>query len=328
MTDLLGEAIAEERAAFEEDLASTGLDDQLFLLVLKDNAIAGYGSAAVPFLPLPIEFAGALSRDMHLDHEFLAGALARSIEILRPRGRTSLLGAAVAVRETSLRLRTDEQERLELVLEAIDCFAGPRLARLRGRSLIELGTILRDGRSPYDALFAYRQAELLLMHSQDSAGLAALSYHRAVTARVSELYEEGLQHLDAARHHLGDRDDLLLQGLRAESTICLYESGDVEAAAITVDEWIAGLPPDTDDPFNSALPYSLRARSRLHRGELDPALDDLTTAGSACRNGDPAIHHANLSGYRTCPAPTIVRPGSPGHAQQSAPRPHARRPSE
>ncbi|CAM3725894.1 CHAT domain-containing protein [Kibdelosporangium persicum] len=281
MTDPLTAVIAEEQQFFEDEVRRAGIDGRLALVKMKDGAVSGYGGAAVPVLPVPIALLPRLLQADATDRETLAAAVAESIKLLRPYGKTALLGAALSVRVEQLRLRAHPEELLAIAIEAVQCFAGPPVARLRGRCLIDLGTVMRDAGAPYDALIAYDKAEVLLSQAADEAGLAALAYHRAVIARSAGLYEEGLLHLDVA-------GDVVPDVVVSEKAICLFESGDVTAAAGLVDTWVAEVRGHAPT-FNHVLPYSMRARIRLRRNELDSALEDLTVAVETA--GDTVRRH-------------------------------------
>jgi CHAT domain-containing protein len=278
MSDGLAEVLAAERQVFEDELRRTNLQGRLVALEMTDQAASGYGVAPVPFFVVPAEYLPALL-ERELATEALANAVSQSVELLRPAGRTVLLGAALSILEATLRLRAPLEERLSTAIEATWCLPVTVVPRLRGRCLVDLGTILRDGGSPYDAMIAYAKAAELLERCGDQVGLAAVGYHRAVVARSSGLFEEGLLQLDAAANRIAGLHLELLDGIISERTICSFESGDIVGASSAVDDWVLRSAQDTRGlSFNRVLPYSMRARIELRRGQVDAALDDLEVA--------------------------------------------------
>jgi tetratricopeptide (TPR) repeat protein len=296
MSDALTEVLDAERRAFQDELRRTNLDGRLAAIELTDRAASGSNVAAVPVVVVPTEYLPALL-ERHLGNEALANAVAQSVELLRPAGRTILLGAALSILEAMLRLRAPIEERLSMAIEATGCLPGTVVPRLRGRCLVNLGTILRDAGSPYDAMIAYEKAADLLGRSGDQVGLAMVVYHRAVVARSSALYEEGLLQLDTAADRLADLNVDLFDGITSERAICTFESGNVVGASSAVDDWILRSAQNTQElSFNKVLPYSMRARIELRRGHVDAALDDLEVAA---RLAAVAIRQHTTRTFRT-----------------------------
>jgi hypothetical protein len=291
----LAQVLIAERAAFDEEMERKGLGADFVAFSMTDKASASYLLASVPLFVIPVDYSEVVL-EAGLGSESLVTAVEQTIEPLRKTGRTLLLGAALSILEAGLRHHVSIEERLEMALEAARCFPAERVPRLLGRSLLNVGTILRDSGASYDALIAYDKAEPLLRQTGDDVGLVAMRYHRGVVMRSASLYEEGLLNLEAASAQ-GDADRSLVDGITSERIISTFESGDVAAASDQVDEWVAKLSGDKETTsFNRVMPHALRARIKLRTGEMDASLDELAIAMQLAAK---AIREHATRGFRT-----------------------------
>jgi hypothetical protein len=266
-----------ERQALLDELHRIGLSGSLVALIMTPEAAAGYALTS-HVVVLPMEYVAAVSDDGRLDLETLALGLSESVEMLRPSGDTQLLGATLLSLARALRQRAAIDRLWEIVAEAIGIFERLGIPAQVGRCLVELGTVLRDADFAYDALTAYDRAYAHLSEAQDLAAMRTVHYHRAVICRQAGLYEEGILELDRMMD-LGlaeEPNSRLLKTWRAERTACAIETGDLAGAETLIGDLIAESDDATD--FNTAVAFSLRARTRLIRGERDAALKDLATA--------------------------------------------------
>ncbi|WP_071289595.1 CHAT domain-containing protein [Mycolicibacterium llatzerense] len=262
-----------ERAGFDSQFKALELDDRLALFEFKRSSIEA-GSVVVPMAPTPIEHA-TLLLERGFDSEELGDAALRAVEILRPHGKTVLLGAALLGVLREHRRRAKPELLAEMAIEAAVCFESAGMRRLLGHCLSELGTTFRDGGFAYDALCAYARAKSLLDETGDRAGAGLVAYHLGTLAQAAQLHEEALAHFGDAETICSRLGDRMLNG-RAQSA---FESGDVVSAMSAVEKMIAN---ETVDPqpleFNLAIGYSLRARIHEYLDRQDKAVADLHTA--------------------------------------------------
>ena len=277
MSTELERSIEREDQEIQEEVTRFGLG-RFMMFVLKPGVSASYGAVSHVVL-LPVDYADRLLRDRSgsLDLEVLSAGLTEAVAALRPYGPSLMLGVTLVGLSQAQRKRASTEQRLEWITEAVDVFEQKGKARLRGRALLELGTILRDTGYTYDSLAAYDRAETMLSEVGDGPGAAAARYHRAVIARSSELYEEGVLYLDSVTRENPRLTRYEQEGIWAETVACALEIGDKTRAANVLEQWLSDDAGNASG-FNTAAAYRLRARVKTQSGDSAGAQADLRTA--------------------------------------------------
>jgi hypothetical protein len=267
--DPVQQALVDE---LKHDLDTVGLPPGLFALVLKNEEVFGLAPGV---LLVPMTHIDALMVRGGLNPESLALALRESVEQLRSLGRTTLLAESLLCLARATRSYDGLEERLGSALEACAIFRDLGRKRRLGRAYLDVGDILKQGGSSYDALRAFELAAALALEHADHAASAAAHYHTAVVCRSLGLPAEALQHLRIADETLatGTVPAVWARRISSETVIDLIDLRRDDEALARLEAWI-------DDGETVYAPWLYRADLWARRSGVGSALADYVKAAT------------------------------------------------